>query len=128
MSRKKQREKRNNGIKEAVHAIVKRMMPTFHEIEKKRNEDWPKSEKKKREKKKPRYEELVVKIVDSIENKRSLDRAAFNELIGMHPHLEPIVREMISQAKLFSVYDLEPMVVNFDYSRWLKKIKIKLEA
>lgn len=115
---KKKREERNKGIAKAVHEKVKSMMGSFHQIE----------EKRKVVKKKPRYEELVIKIVDGIENKKSLDKAAFNELIKMHPHLEPIVREMISQAKLFSIYDLEPMVVNFDYSRWLKKIKIKLEA
>lgn len=128
MSKKKKREERNNGIRHAVHEIVRKMMPSFHAIENKKDGDWPKPEKKKKEKKTPRYKELVIKIVDSVENKRNLDREAFNELIGMHPHLEPIVKNMITQVELFSIYDLEPMKINFDYSLWLKKIKIKLEA
>ena len=119
---KKKREERTKGITLAIRKKVKSIMDSFRQIEE--NERIVTRKKKK----KPRYEELIIKIIDSVENKKSLDREAFNELIKMHPHLEIIVLEMISQVKLFSIYDLEPMVVNFNYSRWLDKIKIKLEA
>jgi hypothetical protein len=128
MSKKKKREERNNGIRNAVHNIVSRMVPSFQQIENNEEEIKKTRKEKREERKRPRYEQLVIKVVDSIENKKKLDREAFNELIGMHPHLEPIVREMISQANLYSIYDTDPLAVNFDYSRWLKKIKIKLEA
>lgn len=121
MSKKKKREERNKGIANAVHEKVKAMMDSFHSVEE--NEKRVKTKKEK-----PKYEQLVIKIVDGIENKKELNREAFNELIGMHPHLEPIVRDMIAQAKLFCIYDTDPITVDFDYSLWLKKIKIKLEA
>jgi hypothetical protein len=121
MSRKKKREERNKQIAKAVHNKVANMMPDFRRIM--NNEG--NIEIKKRM---PKYEKLVARIVDSVENEKKLDEAAYKELIDIHPHLRPIVDEMISQARLFSVYDLEPMVIDFDYSKWLNKIKIKIEA
>lgn len=68
------------------------------------------------------HEELVKNIVDSIENKRRLDRASYDELVESHPQVKKILDELIHQVRLYSIYDDEPTKVNYNYGAYLKRI------
>jgi hypothetical protein len=71
-------------------------------------------------------EETLLKIVDSIENKKILDEISYKELSNMSPKIKNILDEMIEQIRLMSIYDTEPSVVNFNYNEYLKKIRTVL--
>jgi len=66
--------------------------------------------------------ELVISIVDSIENKKRLDKASYDYLVENHPQVKKILDELIEQVRIYSVYDLEPTKVNFNYNAYLKRI------
>lgn len=70
-----------------------------------------------------KHKELVEKIVDSIENKKRLDKASYQELVENHPQVKSILDELINQVRMFSIYDSEPNKVNFNYNAYLHRIE-----
>jgi hypothetical protein len=68
------------------------------------------------------HQELVASIVDSVENKKKLDKTSYEKLVEEHPQVKKILDELIEQVRLYSVYDLEPNKVNFNYNAYLKRI------
>lgn len=85
------------------------------------------AEKKDEANKKPDYMKLLERIVDSIENKKEIDTLAYDALTQKHPQTKNIINNLISELRIFSVYDDEPHIVNFDYSAYLKQIKALVE-
>jgi hypothetical protein len=68
------------------------------------------------------HQELVDSIVDSIENKKRLDKASYSKLVEEHPQIKKILDELIEQVRIYSIYDSEPTKVNFNYDAYLKRI------
>ena len=66
---------------------------------------------------------LIERIVTSIEVNKKLDTVAYDALTKQFPQTKSIVDELISELRLFSIYDDEPHTVNFEYSAYLEQIE-----
>jgi predicted nuclease with TOPRIM domain len=102
-----------------VRKQIDKMKETYEDI--KQNESNSKTTDEKD------YEYWVINIVDSIENKNSFNREFYNKMIEKYPQTRAILDELIGQVQLFSIYDLEPSTINFNYSAYLLKIKNLIE-
>jgi len=83
--------------------------------------------KNKSKKEEPDYKKLVERIVDSIENKKKIDILAYDALTHKYPQTKNIINNLISELRIFSIYDDEPCTVNFNYSAYLKQIEALAE-
>ena len=111
---------RKKRIFPGIKKIVEKAAETFVQIEKASTSVQKTIEPKD-------YEELVRRIVDSIENKKKIDILAYDSLTRRYPQTKNTVDQLIKQAQLLSLYDSEPITINFDYSAYLEQIKILAE-
>lgn len=98
-----------------MHSTISKAAETYEEIVKKQNED-SKTEK-------PDYKILVERIVEKLENKNKIDLLSYNTLVKKYPQIKDTINQLISELRVFSIYDNEPNTVNFDYSAYLKQIE-----
>lgn len=66
---------------------------------------------------------LVISLVDSIENKRIVDQDIVKEILQIKPKAKTILEKLIEQVRIYSIYDTDPQVINFDYNSYLNKIQ-----
>jgi fructose-1,6-bisphosphatase len=116
MARRRKNQRTSPRIKEVVQEAAK----TYKEIEANRE----KIEAKKNE---PEIRKLVEKVVDSVENKKKLDVLAYDTLVKQFPQTKNTINKLISELRIFSIYDGEPHKVNFDYSAYLEQIEALAE-
>ena len=114
MSRKRRKEQE---IPPKMLATIQKAAKTYQEIEENRKVTKAKKENQVDIKK------IVQRIVDSIENKKKLDILAYDALVKRFPQTKNTVDGLISELRIFSIYDSEPSTVNFDYSAYLQQIE-----
>jgi len=111
------RKQKTTKIEEIIKSTKDSLVSQIKEAEKKED----------KAKKKPDYMKLVERIVNSIENKKEIDTLAYDALTQKYPQTKNIINNLISELRIFSIYDDEPNTVNFDYSAYLEQIKALVE-
>lgn len=107
------RRKKYKGIPPNMLATIQTAAKTFEEIEENRKEN----------NSGPDIRKLVERIVESIEVKKKIDILAYDALTKQFPQTKNLVDELISELRIFSIYDDEPHTVNFEYSAYLEQIE-----
>ncbi len=97
----------------AIKEVAEKIADTYEDI----------IEEKKKRPTKVTPRELVTRIVKSLENKNKIDIIAYDSLTKYYPQTKNSINNLISELRVFSIYDSEPHTVNFDYSAYLKEIE-----
>lgn len=74
------------------------------------------------------YKEQLIKIIVDLETKREYNTDVYNGLVLKFPHIKRTLDEMIQEIKLFSIYDTDPISVDFNYKPWLEKIENMIQT
>jgi hypothetical protein len=111
------RKKKFRADTSKVKKIVKQAAETYEAIEAHKEEVAKKD-----------YERLIERIVDSVENKKKLDVLSYQSFVKQFPQARNTLNDLIAELRIFSVYDDEPHMVNFDYSAYLSQIKALVEV
>lgn len=73
------------------------------------------------------YKLWVINIVSKLENEKYLDLDSYNNLIKKYPQVKELLDDLIKNVEMYSIYDTDPDVTNFDYKAYLIKMKELIE-